>query len=81
MTKNLRYKFYRIDKEKDIQVFKNAGWHFNNIMSVKQISLKLKTFAHSEFSSKNFSSSVVIQQKIKRFSLLQKKPKRDIFNI
>jgi beta-1,4-mannosyl-glycoprotein beta-1,4-N-acetylglucosaminyltransferase len=72
LTKNLRYKFYRIDKEKDIQVFKNAGWHFNNIMPVKQISLKLKTFAHSEFSSKNFSSSVVIQQKIKK--------KIDLFN-
>ena len=72
LRKNLRYKFYRIDKEKDIQVFKNAGWHFNNIMPVKQISLKLRTFAHSEFSSKKFSSTVIIQQKIKK--------KIDLFN-
>tara|TARA_Y100000992_G_scaffold238115_1_gene168878 strand:+ start:982 stop:1740 length:759 start_codon:yes stop_codon:yes gene_type:complete len=64
LKKNLRYNFYRIDKEKDIQIFKNAGWHFNNIMPVNKISLKLKTFAHSEFSTKEFSSPKVIKHKI-----------------
>ena len=35
-SKNLKYSFIRIDKEKDIQLFKKAGWHFNNLMSPKK---------------------------------------------
>ena len=64
-SKNLKYKFYRIDKEKNIELFNNAGWHFNNIMTSKEISLKLKTFAHSEFSGEEYSSIKVIEKKIK----------------
>ena len=72
LIKNLEYSLFRFDKEKNIEVFKNAGWHFNNIMSPKNISIKLKTFAHIEFSSKKFSSAKVIKQKIKN--------KVDLFN-
>ena len=63
-SKNLNYKFYRIDKEKSIQLFEDGGWHFNNIMSPEDISLKLKTFAHIEFASKKFSDVDVIKKKI-----------------
>ena len=63
-SKNINYRFYRIDKEKNIQIFHDAGWHFNNIMSPEEISLKLKTFAHSEFSSEKYSSVDVIKKKI-----------------
>ena len=63
-SKNIK-KFYRPDIEKNIQIFKNAGWHFNNIMKPSQISLKLKTFAHKEFSSKKYSSIKAIEQNIK----------------
>ena len=63
-TKNLNYSFLRIDKEKNIEVFKNAGWHFNNILSAEEISLKLRTFAHSEFSDSKYSSTSVIENKI-----------------
>ncbi|MDA9594760.1 glycosyl transferase family 17 [Candidatus Pelagibacter sp.] len=62
--KNLNYSFLRIDKEKNIQIFKDAGWHFNNILSPKEISLKLKTYAHTEFSSDEFSNEKIIKQKI-----------------
>ena len=62
--KNLNYNFWRFDKEKDIEIFDKAGWHFNNIMTYEQISLKLKTFAHSEFSDDKFSSTEVIKNKI-----------------
>ena len=62
--KNLKYSFLRIDKEKNIQIFKNAGWHFNNILSAKEISLKLKTFAHTEFSGEEYSSEKEIKKKI-----------------
>ena len=64
-SKNLKYNFFRFDKEKNIQIFDNAGWHFNNILSPQEISKKLKTFAHSEFASEKFSSIQIIEQKIK----------------
>ena len=63
-SKNLNYSFFRIDKERSIQIFKNAGWHFNNILSPEQISLKLRTFAHSEFADSKYSSPHVIKKKI-----------------
>ena len=63
-SKNLNYKFYRLDKEKNIELFKEGGWHFNNTMSPELISLKLKTFAHSEFSEKKFSDVNIIKSKI-----------------
>jgi len=63
-SKNLKYNFLRFDKEKNIQIFDNAGWHFNNILSPKEISLKLKTFAHTEFAEEKFSSIYVIKKKI-----------------
>ena len=63
-SKNLNYGFFRIDKEKSIKIFNNAGWHFNNIMTPEEISLKLRTFAHSEFSDSKFSSPQIIKNKI-----------------
>ena len=63
-SKNLRYSFFRFDKEKNIKLFDQAGWHFNNIMSPKDISIKLKTFAHSEFSDEKFANEKVIKSKI-----------------
>lgn len=73
LTKNLKYPFWRIDKEKSIQIINDGGWHFNNILSIKEISLKLKSFAHTEFSHENFSSLKVINYKIKkRFDLFNR---------
>tara|TARA_Y100000768_G_scaffold179551_1_gene134492 strand:- start:479 stop:1285 length:807 start_codon:yes stop_codon:yes gene_type:complete len=71
-SKNLKYSFLRFDKEKSIQIFENAGWHFNNIMEPKEISLKLKTFAHTEFSSEKYSDIDIIKSKIDK--------KIDLFN-
>ena len=65
-SKNLNYNFFRIDKEKSIEIFNNGGWHFNNMLSPKEISLKLKTFAHTEFSSAEFSSIKIIEEKIEK---------------
>ena len=63
-SKNLNYSFFRIDKEKSIELFNYGGWHFNNLMTPENISLKLKTFAHTEFSKDKFSSVEVIKSKI-----------------
>ncbi len=65
-SRNLKYNFFRFDKEKNIEIFKNGGWHFNNIMKPEMISLKLKTFAHSEFSDKKFSDIELIRSKIEK---------------
>ena len=72
VSKNLKYSFIRFDKEKDIEIFLNSGWHFNNVMSPEDISLKLKSFAHSEFSGPEFSSVDIIRKKIEK--------KIDLFN-
>ena len=80
--KNLRYKFYRFDKEKNIQIFENAGWHFNNIMSPEMISKKLKTFAHNEFSSEEFSSVEIIKNKINaKVDLFNRNEKYEVVRI
>ena len=71
-TKNLKYKFYRLDKEKSIEIFDNGGWHFTNLMQPELISKKLKTIAHSEFSGDQFSSIEIIKKKIEE--------KVDLFN-
>ena len=80
--KNLRYKFYRFDKEKNIQIFENAGWHFNNVMSPEKISKKLKTFAHNEFSSEEFSSVDTIRNKINaKVDLFNRNEKYEVVRI
>ena len=80
--KNLKYKFYRFDKEKNIQIFENAGWHFNNVMSPEKISKKLKTFAHKEFSSEEFSSVETIRNKINaKVDLFNRNEKYEVVRI
>ena len=65
-SKNLNYSIIRVDKEKNIELVNNGGWHFNNLLSVSEISLKLKTFAHIEFSGSKFSSKKIIKKKIEK---------------
>ena len=81
-SKNLKYSFFRFDKEKNIQLFDNAGWHFNNVLTPKEISLKLKTFAHSEFESNDFSSEEKIEEKInKKVDLYNRDHKYEVIEI
>ena len=61
--KNLK-KWWRPDKEKSIEKIFNGGWHFNNIFSAKELSTKLKTFAHKEFCSDKYSKINIIKKKI-----------------
>ena len=63
LIKNIK-KWWRPDKEKNIQVVNNGGWHFKNLFSPKEISIKLKTFAHQEFAIKKFSNESTIRKKI-----------------
>ena len=65
LAKNLKKKFWRFFTEKDIQVIKDGGWHFNNLYPPSIISKKLKTFPHIEYSIGEFSSIKTIKDKMK----------------
>ena len=63
--KNLLMPFWKFYREKNIEVIENGGWHFNSLLSPEEISKKLKTFAHSEYSGEKYSSIESIKKKIK----------------
>ena len=63
LKKNLK-KWWRPDKERNIELIDNGGWHFNNFFSAKEISTKLKTFAHTEFDKEQFTNIEKIERLI-----------------
>lgn len=70
-VKNLSQPFWKLYKEKSIKIFNNGGWHFNSLLSPEDISIKLKTFAHTEFADDHYSNVEVIKKNIAE--------KRDLF--
>ena len=50
--KDRKYHFFRIDtffskiKYTNVKIFNNAGWHFTNIKTAKEIEYKLKSYLH-----------------------------------
>ena len=58
VSKNLKKPFWKF-QNKDIQLIENGGWHFNTLLSPEEISIKLKTFAHSEYSGSEYSLSLI----------------------
>ena len=73
LVKNLKYSFLRIDKEKSIEVFNDAGWHFNYLLKPEEISNKLKTFAHTEFNDDQYTNIQQININIKNLNDLFKR--------
>ena len=72
ISKNLQQPFWKFYKEKNIQIFNNGGWHFNSLLKPEDISLKLKTFAHIEFRSDEFSNVDVIKKNIMKIRIYLK---------
>jgi len=66
VLKNFKQPFWKIHKEKSIEIFKEGGWHFNSLLTPEEISLKLKTFAHNEFAKPEYSDVDVIKKKIQQ---------------
>jgi len=67
IKKNLKYGFWRIDKERNLQIIKNGGWHFSYLLTPIEIQRKIKTFAHTELNKNKFTSLSNINNCIKNF--------------
>ena len=78
LAKNLKYPFWRIDKEKNIDLIEDGGWHFNYLLKPEQISKKLKSLAATQWdwgeklTKEEFFSINNIEEKISS--------KKDLFN-
>ncbi len=64
LSKNLSAPFWKIFKHKSIELIENGGWHFNSLLTPEEISIKLKTFAHKEFASLQYSDVNIIKKNI-----------------
>ena len=60
--KTKKYPFWRLDtifsklKQRNLQIVENGGWHFTNLMTAKDIYIKLSNFGHhNEFDASNIS--------------------------
>ena len=73
VLKNLNQPFWKIYKEKSIEIFKDGGWHFNSLLTPEEISLKLKTFAHDEFAKPEYSNLNVVKKNIEQYKDLFKR--------
>ena len=62
--KNKDYPFWRIDKEKNIELIQNGGWHFTYLMKPEQISKKIENMAHTEFNKEEFKNVSFIENNI-----------------
>ena len=72
VSKNLKYSSWRFDKEKNIQIINEGGWHFNYLLTPNKISIKLKSLAETRWDNEKFYNEEIIKEKIKN--------KIDLFN-
>ncbi len=64
LGKNLKYPFWRIDKEKNIQIIENGGWHFSYLLTPQEIEKKFKSLAETSWDNEKFSNLDIIKKKI-----------------
>ena len=62
--KNIKYPFWRIDKEKGIQTIENGGWHFSYLMTAEDIKKKIESMAHTEFNKEKYKDLITIKKNI-----------------
>lgn len=58
------YPWWRFDRKFTRHIENNGGWHFSFLMNEENISKKLQTYAHDEFSSSKFTDIKRIKNKI-----------------
>ena len=64
--------FWKIYKPREPQLIYDGGWHFSFLKKPKDISKKIKVYAHQEFSKKEFFDEKKIEDRIRK--------KKDIFD-
>lgn len=72
LLKNLKYGFWRIDKEKNIELINEGGWHFNYLLKPNEISKKFKSLAETSWDKEEYFNEKNIIKKIEL--------KKDLFN-
>jgi len=72
LFKNLKYGFWRFDKEKNIQIINDGGWHFNYLLKAEDISKKFKSLAETSWDKEEYLDVNKIKKKIEQ--------KIDLFN-
>ena len=65
--KNLKYKFWRLDKYKRVYKVDNGGWHFSFLGDPKFIASKIKSYTHNELDKDEFTNLDKISQRIVNF--------------
>ena len=45
---NLKKAFWKLQYEKNIQIFDDGGWHFNNLYDAETISTKLRNIKNGK---------------------------------
>ena len=64
LSKNLQKSFWKFYIEKDIFIYQDGGWHFNNLYNLETLSNKLKVSPHKEYSLEKYSNPDIINKKI-----------------
>ena len=60
----IKRKFWKIYKPKPPQLIFNGGWHFSFLKSSKDISKKIKAYAHQEYNKEEFYDISFLNKKI-----------------
>tara|TARA_B100001063_G_C16681074_1_gene511773 strand:- start:186 stop:995 length:810 start_codon:yes stop_codon:yes gene_type:complete len=63
-SKNLKKNFLKFWIEKDIELYPNGGWHFNNLYHLEKLSQKIKASPHQEFNLEKITNLSNIKKKI-----------------
>jgi len=60
-----KYPFWRVDKIRNLQIIKDAGWHFSYLQKPKNLLEKIASFSHGERNKPEFANEKNIMEKIK----------------
>ena len=60
----MKYPFWRFDKEKNIQIIEDGGWHFSYLLKPEEIAKKFKSLAEVSWDNEKYSNLDVIKKKI-----------------
>ena len=70
---NLKKAFWKLQYEKNIQIFDDGGWHFNNLYDAETISTKLRNIQNVDKGLKNVNTEIdIIKNKMSNLE--------DVFN-